>query len=136
MESMIPACMQNPTHAQNHYDSAETPLKKGVLWPIFPAGLEIRPHPPKGGPPSQILSRARGRRFMCHPYEVGVASGHSGQAGGDLKCFSTPSGCSGWIVKKTIGQVANPHAILSRRTTTIYKNFRIFRSIQWLQQQP
>ena len=57
---------------------------------------------------------------------LGWPSGHSGQAGGDLKCFSTPSGCSGWIVKKTIGQIANPHAILSRRTTTIHKKFRVF----------
>jgi len=59
MESMMPTCMQNPTHAQNHYDSAKSRLKKSVLWPIFPAGLEIRPHPPKGGPPSRILSRVR-----------------------------------------------------------------------------
>jgi len=55
----MPACMQNPTRAQNHYDSSENRLKKGVLRPIFPAGLEIRPHPPIGGPPSQILSHAR-----------------------------------------------------------------------------
>ena len=67
MESMMPTCRQNHTQAQNNYDSAENCLKKGVLRPIFPAGLEIRPHPPKGGPPSQILSRARGRRFMRHP---------------------------------------------------------------------
>jgi len=34
-------------------------LKKGVQQPILAAGLEIKPHPPKGGPPSQILTRVR-----------------------------------------------------------------------------
>jgi len=65
MESMMPTCRQNHTQAQNNYDSAENCLKKGVLRPIFPAGLEIRPHPPKGGPPSQILSRAREDDDLC-----------------------------------------------------------------------
>ncbi|HOG50871.1 MAG TPA: hypothetical protein PKY10_09790, partial [Lentisphaeria bacterium] len=65
MESMMPARKQNHTPAQNHYDSAEKRLKKGVLRPIFPAGLEIRPHPTQGGPPSQILSRAREDDDLC-----------------------------------------------------------------------
>jgi 7-cyano-7-deazaguanine synthase in queuosine biosynthesis len=30
MESMMPACMQNPTPAQNNYDSSENRLKRGV----------------------------------------------------------------------------------------------------------
>ncbi len=65
MESMMPARKQNHTPAQNHYDSAEKRLKKGVLRPIFPAGLEIRPHPTQGGPPSQILSHAREDDDLC-----------------------------------------------------------------------
>jgi len=54
----MPACKQNHAQAQNAYDSSENRLKRGVSWPIFPAGLEIRPHPPKGGPPSPVLPRA------------------------------------------------------------------------------
>jgi len=30
MESMMPACKQNHAQAQNHYDSAENRLKRGV----------------------------------------------------------------------------------------------------------
>ncbi len=98
MESITPACRQNHVQAQNRYDSAESRLKKGVWRPIFPTGLEIRPHPPIGGPPSQILSRARGRgghhvspfQGTCRSAAVDVDGVDIVDAGCDMY-FSRPS---------------------------------------------
>ena len=60
MESIMPACKQNHAQAQNAYDSSENRLKKGAQRPIFSPVPEIRPHPPKGGPPTlNFVARAR-----------------------------------------------------------------------------
>ena len=67
---MIPACRQNHAQAQNDYDSAENRLKRGVQRPIFTAAPEIKPHPPKGGPPSPIFvthARARATIYVSSP---------------------------------------------------------------------
>jgi hypothetical protein len=62
-----------------------------------------------------------------HLYEVGVALRSFWPSGRRLEVFLHAVRLFRLNSQKTIGQIANPHAILSRRTTTIHKNFRVFR---------
>jgi hypothetical protein len=72
MESMMFAHNQNHAQAQNHYDSFENSLKKGVLWPIFPAGSENQAPPTLRGPPS--YGRARGSHGRRREFMVGCGN--------------------------------------------------------------
>ena len=80
-----------------------------------------------GGLHPQVPLRFTWGYSWCHLYEVGVALRSFWPSGRRLEVFLHAVRLFRLNSQKTIGQIANPHAILSRRTTTIHKNFRIFR---------